>query len=128
MLSELKRVYNVNLTKCIDLLKGSDKILKGKRKEIGDQINKLRSGLDKLDDARKQVEVMNIQSEEKRGEVSKEQKACEELMGEILKKKSNVDEQIKLLNLKELRLVKIKQRLRKRHLTQRKNLGKLNQH
>jgi len=75
MLAELKRVYHVTPTNYIDLLTGYDRILKSKRKEIGDQINKLRSGLDKLDDARKQVEEMTIQSEVKRAEVSREQKA-----------------------------------------------------
>jgi dynein heavy chain len=108
MLSELKRVYNVTPTNYIDLLTGYERILKGKRKEIGDQINKLRSGLDKLDDARKQVEEMTVQSEVKRAEVSKEQKQCEELMVEMSKQQTEADEKMKVIETERIKIGKEK--------------------
>ena len=124
MLSEIRRVYHVTPTNYIDLLKGYDRILKGKRKEIGDQINKLRSGLDKLDDARKQVEVMTVQSEEKRGEVSKEQKACEELMVEMSKEQSNADEQMKIIESERVKIGKEKAETEKMAFDAEKELRK----
>ena len=124
MFSELRRVYHVTPTNYIDLLKGYDRILKGKRKEIGDQINKLRSGLDKLDDARKQVEVMTVQSEEKRGEVSKEQKACEELMVEMSKEQSNADEQMKIIESERVKIGKEKAETEKMAFDAEKELRK----
>jgi dynein heavy chain len=72
MEKELKRVFYVTPTNYIELLKGFDQIIGAKRKEVGNQITKLRNGLQKLDDARKQVELMTAESEIKRIEVSKQ--------------------------------------------------------
>jgi len=80
MRQELRRVFHVTPTNFIELLKGYDRILKDKRKLVGDQITKLTNGLQKLDDARDQVSVMNADSETKRTEVSKETKEVEDLM------------------------------------------------
>jgi len=98
MMSELSRVYNVTPTHYIDLLTGYDKILENKRKEIGDQIYKLRNGLDKLDDARKQVEEMTLESETKRAEVSKEQKDAEDLMVQMSQQQNEADEKLKVID------------------------------
>eukprot|EP00117_Sycon_ciliatum_P019779 scpid3161/ scgid17821/ Dynein heavy chain 2, axonemal; Axonemal beta dynein heavy chain 2; Ciliary dynein heavy chain 2 len=108
MFNELKRVYHVTPTNYIELMNGYDRILLGKRKEIGEQIAKLRSGLDKLDDARKQVEEMTTASEIKRGEVSKESKACEELMQQMSKEQANADEQMKIIETERIKINKEK--------------------
>ena len=97
MRNELKRVFHVTPTNYIDLLKGYEKILKAKRKEIGDQITKLRNGLDKLDDARKQVEEMTVQSEAKRAEVSRENKEAEDLMIQMSQQQKEADEKLKVI-------------------------------
>ena len=97
MLNELKRVYHVTPTHYIDLLTGYERILENKRKEIGDQITKLRNGLDKLDDARKQVEEMTLESENKRAEVSKEQKEAEDLMVQMSQQQNEADEKLKVI-------------------------------
>ena len=83
MEKELKRIFYVTPTNYIELLKGFDQIIGAKRKEVGNQITKLRNGLQKLEDARKQVELMTAESEIKRIEVSKQQKICEELSQNI---------------------------------------------
>lgn len=124
MLNEIKRVYFVTPTNYIELLKGYERILKSKRKEIGDQIDKLRSGLGKLDDARKQVEEMTVQSEVKRAEVSKEQKACEELMVEMSKEQSNADEQMKIIESERVKIGREKAETEKMALDAEKELKK----
>lgn len=92
MEKELKRIFYVTPTNYIELLKGFDQIIGAKRTQVGNQITKLRNGLAKLDDARKQVEVMTAESEIKRVEVSKQQKICEELAANIQKEKKIADE------------------------------------
>ena len=72
MEKELKRIFYVTPTNYIELLKGYNQILSNKRREVGNQISKLRNGLQKLDDARKMVEEMTQESEIKRAEVSKQ--------------------------------------------------------
>lgn len=56
MYNELGRVFYVTPTNYLELLKGYNKILVEKRNAVDKQRNKLRSGLSKLDDARRQVE------------------------------------------------------------------------
>ena len=58
MKQELKRIFYVTPTNYIELLRGYEKILTVKRKEVDNQRNKLRNGLSKLDDAKIQVEKM----------------------------------------------------------------------
>jgi dynein heavy chain len=53
MEKELKRIFYVTPTNYIELLKGFDQIISTKRNEVGNQIKKLRNGLQKLDDARR---------------------------------------------------------------------------
>ena len=71
MEKELKRVFYVTPTNFIELLKGFDKILSTKRKEVGAQITKLQNGLGRLEVAREEVKVMTIDSEVSRAEVTK---------------------------------------------------------
>lgn len=99
MFKQLKRVYHVTPTNYIDLLKGYESILNKKRSEIGHQITKLRNGLDKLDDARKQVEEMTLESETKRAEVSREQKDAEDLMVKMSQQQNEADEKLKVIEI-----------------------------
>ena len=71
MEKELKRIFYVTPTNFIELLKGFDKILSAKRKEVGAQINKLQNGLGRLEVAREEVKVMTVDSEISRAEVTK---------------------------------------------------------
>lgn len=53
MEAELKRIFYVTPTNYLELLKGYQKILNEKRDAVDRQRTKLRSGLSKLDQARK---------------------------------------------------------------------------
>ena len=76
---ELRRVFYVTPTNFIELLKGYEKILKSKRKEIGSQATKLRNGLGRLRSAAEQVAEMTTESEIKRADVSKKQAECQDM-------------------------------------------------
>jgi len=108
MEKELKRIFYVTPTNYIELLKGFDQIISTKRKEVGNQITKLRNGLNKLDDARKQVESMTAESEIKRVEVSKQQKICEELSINIQKEQKVADEKQKFIEVEKVKIEKEK--------------------
>lgn len=86
-------MFYVTPTNYLELLKGYAKILIEKRNAVDKQRNKLRSGLSKLDDAKKQVEVMAKTSDEKRVEVQKQSKECEELMIKIAKERKESEAQ-----------------------------------
>ena len=53
---QLRRYNYVTPTSYLELLTMYKQILSAKRKELGFQINRLKSGLDKLDSANKEVE------------------------------------------------------------------------
>jgi dynein heavy chain len=89
----LKRTFYVTPTNYVELLKGYGEILKAKRKGVESQRTKLSNGLDRLDEARGQVETMSAEAEIARAEVSKQSKACEELMMGIAKERKGADEQ-----------------------------------
>jgi len=109
MARELKRILYVTPTNFIELLKGYGKILKERRTEIGSQITKLRNGLSKLDDARKEVEEMTVESESKRAEVSKQQKICEDLVISMTKEQRQADESQKRINIEKVKIEKEKE-------------------
>lgn len=58
MEKELKRIFYVTPTNFVELLKGFDKILSSKRKDVGTQITKLKNGLGRLEEAREGVKLM----------------------------------------------------------------------
>lgn len=70
MKRELKRIFYVTPTNFIELLKGYEKILKQKQTEIGAQVIKLDTGLEKLDQASKSVNIMTAESNIKSAEVN----------------------------------------------------------
>jgi len=92
MQQQLKRIFYVTPTNFVELLKGYGQIIKEKRTVVDNQRTKLRNGLSKLDDARKQVEIMSAESEIKRIEVSKQSKECDDLMQNIARERKLADE------------------------------------
>lgn len=71
MQTELKRIFYVTPTNFVELLKSFDKLLTQKRKQIHEQINKLKNGLCRLEVARGDVKIMTEESEVSRAEVTK---------------------------------------------------------
>lgn len=63
-LHELSRHNYVTPTSYLELLTMYKQILTSKRKEVGYQTNRLRTGLDKLESANREVEQMKIQLKE----------------------------------------------------------------
>jgi len=53
MQRELNRTYYVTPTNYIELVKGYSQLLNSKKEEIGNEIDKLAGGLDKLNEAEK---------------------------------------------------------------------------
>ena len=70
-----------------------------KRKEIGDQANKLSGGLDKLIDTREKVQAMSIELEEAKIKVADYQKQCEDYLVIIVQQKRDAEEQEKVEKL-----------------------------
>ena len=97
---ELRRIFYVTPTHFIELLKGYEKILKAKRKEIGTQITKLRGGLGELAAANEKVAEMTTESEIKRAEVSKKQQECQDLKLDLSKQEKEAHEKQKQIEVK----------------------------
>ncbi|XP_076804743.1 dynein axonemal heavy chain 2-like [Clavelina lepadiformis] len=95
LLFELKRHNYVTPTNYLELVSGYKKLLHEKRKELGDQVSKLRNGLFKIDDTRSKVEAMSIELEEAKTKVAQFQKQCEEYLVVIVQQKREADEQQK---------------------------------
>ena len=93
MLAQLKRYNYVTSTKYLDLVKGYISILSEKRAAILVNSDKLRNGLDKLDDSSKKVEIMSVELEAKTKIVSAKKISCETLLVEIIQKQHAADEQ-----------------------------------
>eukprot|EP00762_Andalucia_godoyi_P004499 ANDGO_05184.mRNA.1 Dynein-1-beta heavy chain len=108
MFSSLKRVNYVTPTNYLELVKVYESLLSEKRKYIGDLANKLRNGLDKLEDTAKQVASMKVELEEKKKIVAKSQKECEDLLVVIVQEKRIVDEQEKEVRADEIKISKEK--------------------
>lgn len=71
------------------------RMLKDKTKMVHETIQKLSTGLDKLVEARSQVEQMNGELEVKKDDVAKKQRECEQLVVVIEEKRILADEQMK---------------------------------
>ena len=89
---ELRRVFYVTPTNFIELLKGYEKILKAKRKEIGTQATKLRNGLGRLASAAEQVAEMTTESEVKRQEVSRKSQECQDMKQDLAKQEKDAND------------------------------------
>ncbi|CEL98551.1 unnamed protein product [Vitrella brassicaformis CCMP3155] len=95
MMAEMKRKNYVTPTHYLELVKGYVSLLVEKNTEIGEMANKLRNGLDKLTEARIQVEEMGVDLEKKKDIVAKKQKECQDLLVVIVEKRMSADEQKK---------------------------------
>lgn len=83
MLIELKRLYYVTPTNYIELVKGYVALLANKQKKTGNEINKLTSGLFKLEEASKNSEELSVKLIKSKGELTNKQKECEDLLIKI---------------------------------------------
>jgi len=97
MEKELKRIFYVTPTNFIELLKGFDKILAQKRKEVNSQINKLKNGLGRLEVAREEVKVMTQESEVSRAEVTKTSTMVQTLVVDAKKDQEIADAKAKFI-------------------------------
>ncbi|KAG9346625.1 hypothetical protein JZ751_006936 [Albula glossodonta] len=95
---ELKRHNYVTPTNYLELVSGYKKLLAEKRKEVGDQVTKLRNGLFKIDDTRTKVEAMSVELEDAKKKVAEFQKECEEYLCIIVQQKREADEQQKAVS------------------------------
>merc|ERR1719354_1467651 len=76
MLFEMKRVNYVTPTNYLELVTGYRGLMAEKKKELGDAANKLKNGLEKIDDTRQKVEVMSVELEQSQVQVAQFQKEC----------------------------------------------------
>ncbi|XP_066933177.1 dynein axonemal heavy chain 2-like [Clytia hemisphaerica] len=95
MLFEMKRHNYVTPTNYLELVTGYKMLMSEKSKELGDAANKLKNGLEKIDDTRQKVEVMSVELEEAKVQVAAFQKQCEEFLVVIVQQKREADEQQK---------------------------------
>ena len=98
MLQQLKRHNYVTPTNYLEFVNGYSKLLREKRAEIGDKANKLKGGLQKLDETAVQVTDMQVLCQEKKVVVAQAKRDCEELLVEIVQDKRTADEQEKQVN------------------------------
>ncbi|MEW5313998.1 MAG: hypothetical protein WDW38_005527 [Sanguina aurantia] len=98
MWAQLKRRNYVTPTNYLETVRGYKVLLKLKREELGDKANKLKIGLQKLDETSVQVAAMKKVAEEKKGVVAHAKTDCEELLVEIVQDKRVADEQEKQVN------------------------------
>jgi len=101
-----RRHNYITPTHYLELVKGYSTLLKKKRGEILTQQQKLQRGTQKLDDAKKDVEIMSVELEKKQKVVSKSQKECEELLVVIVSEKRVANDQKKLVEADEARISK----------------------
>jgi len=106
MKSELSRQNYVTPTNYLEFVNGYIKLLKEKRKTIGDKVGKLRGGLEKLDETATQVSEMQLVCQEKQVIVAKAKRECEELLVEIVQDKRIADEQEKQVNAEAEKITK----------------------
>ena len=71
-------------------------LLDSKRQEIGNQANKLKSGLSKLIETREKVQAMSIELEEAKVQVADYQKQCDDYLVIIVQQKRDAEEQEKV--------------------------------
>lgn len=68
-----------------------------KRRELGEQVCKLRNGLFKISDTREKVEAMSVELEEAKKQVAEFQKQCDEYLSVIVQQKNEADKQQKVI-------------------------------
>jgi len=91
--AEQQRMNYVTPTNYLELVQGYIEMLREKQKEISKKADKLRNGLNKLDDAKVQVGSMSEELEGKAKICTQKNKECEELLIVIVQEKSKADAQ-----------------------------------
>jgi len=91
LFAEQQRMNYVTPTNYLELVQGYMTLLRNKQKEIGASADKLRNGLNKLDDAKEQVGTMSAELEIKSEICVKKSKECEELLHVIVQERSKAD-------------------------------------
>jgi dynein heavy chain len=91
LFEEQQRMNYVTPTNYLELVQGYMSLLREKQKEISKSADKLRNGLNKLDDARVQVGTMSEDLEVKLDIAGKKTKECEELLQVIVQERSKAD-------------------------------------
>jgi dynein heavy chain len=104
MEKELKRIFYVTPTNFIELLKGFEKLLNQKRKEVQTQITKLKNGLGRLEVAREDVKIMTQESEVSRVEVSKTQADVQQLVQEANKEREQAEAKSKFIQEESIKI------------------------
>jgi dynein heavy chain len=99
MLMELKRHNYITPTKYLDLVKIYRLLLADKRARINVDADKLKNGLDKLENSSSEVQAMSVQLEEKKKVVAQKKITCDKLLVEIVQKQRAADEQKKQVEL-----------------------------
>ena len=92
-LQELNRHNYVTPTSYLELLIMYKQILTAKRREVGFQTNRLKTGLDKLESANKEVEEMKIQLKEMQPELEKKNIEVEKLLESLTIDKADAQKQ-----------------------------------
>ena len=97
MEQELKRVNYITPTNYLELVTGYLSLLAERRKGLQDLVSKYVGGVDKIDEAKKEVEEMTVVLAEKKVAVTQASKETEELLKVIVKEKQVAEDQQKLV-------------------------------
>lgn len=100
-LDELRRHNYVTPTSYLELLNIYRQILADKRKELKQQIERLKTGLEKLESANKEVEEMKIQLKEMQPKLEKKNQEVGELLQSLTKDQAEAQEHQKLVSIEE---------------------------
>ncbi|EDV25795.1 uncharacterized protein TRIADDRAFT_23475 [Trichoplax adhaerens] len=109
---EMKRRNYVTPTNYLELVAGYKSLLHEKKKELGNEANKLRNGLEKIDETRTKVETMSIELERTKNKVAQFQKQCEEYLVIIVQQKRETDEHQKTVAARSEKIEEEEQRCR----------------
>eukprot|EP00898_Chlorokybus_atmophyticus_P005400 jgi/Chlat1/5861/Chrsp4S06373 len=95
MLAQLRRHNYVTPTNYLEFVQGYRALLREKKQALGEAADKLRGGLQKLEETKEQVAVMQGVCQEKKVTVAKAKRDSEDLLVEIVQEKRAADEQEK---------------------------------
>ena len=98
MREEVSRINYVTPTNYLETVKGYIELLREKRDQLMSKAEKLRGGLEKLDETGVQVGEMQEVAKAKKLEVAQAKKSCEELLVQIVQDKRVADEREKQVN------------------------------
>lgn len=108
MLKELKRLYYVTPTNYVELVKGYKVLLKNKQEQTQIEIEKLGSGLGRLDDAQSKSNELKKSLDLLQGELSRKSKDCDELFIKIERETREMNERKNEMHEREIMVEKEK--------------------